>query len=147
MHFHKKTEVQTNRNRFLQKLKLRKLEHVYAIMEIHDASPSSAAIIQRMAPPPPSVTPFLLENRFTVFFTLCPPDDCFLVVPHVDAHGSGPLVHGPSVTGSFTSVAVCTPDYSKKKEVIPPELIFQSETSITSPTGRFSYTSLLFLIS
>ena len=44
------------------------------------------------------------------------------VVPHVDQHGSGPLVYGPSETGAFTSFAVCAPDYTRKKECVPPEI-------------------------
>ena len=134
--FHQKTEIQKHHGQFFKKIKDKKLKRTYCLMDIIDASPSSVAILQRMAPPPPSATPFLLPRRFTVFFTVCPPDDCFLVVPHVDQHGSGPLVYGPSETGAFTSVAVCAPDYSKKKEAIPPEikLVFSSNTNTVPVT-------------
>ena len=123
-----------NPAKFFRKLKDNKLTHVYGVLEIHNASVVSVAILQKMAPTPSSITPFLLPRRFTVFFTICPPNDCFLVVAHVDKNGSGPLVFGPSVTGAFTSIAVCAPDYSKSEESIPPEIenVFSStEVSVT----------------
>lgn len=107
-------------NKFWRKVKGGKLKRVYGIFEILDASEASSKILQRMSPPPLSVAPFLLEGRFTVFFTVCPPDQCLNVLPHVDKDGSGPLVYGPSIHGACTSVAVCAPNYDKRSEQAPP---------------------------
>ena len=138
VNFNHKMNAQSDHDKLHAQIRDNKLKHVYGIMEIYDASPSSAAIIEGMAPPPPSVAPFLLPHRFTVFFTVCPPEDCLLVVPHVDQHGSGPLVHGPSEIGSCTSVAVCAPDYSKKKESIPPEInnVFTPNAVPIAPSNK-----------
>jgi len=69
-----------------------------------------------------------------VFFTVQPPDECFIVKAHVDAHGSGPLVFGPSTRGADASVAVCAPDYSIEKEEIPPEMVDVFTSDKTSGT-------------
>ena len=50
---------------------------------------------------------------------MLPVDECFLVVPHVDRKGSGPLVFGVGIHGASLSVAACAPDYAHKKETAP----------------------------
>ena len=136
VHFHEHSKGVANGNTFLSNVRTGKVDRVYGILEIHDATPDCVRMIMKMAPPPSSTTPFLLPQRFTVFFTILSSEECFLVVPHVDEHGSGPLIQGPSVIGAFTSVALCAPDYSITKESIPPEIenVFSSNTVSLEPT-------------
>ena len=130
------TSVIRRRKQCLKKLLQDRSQRVYGVVEVFTASPASMTMITGIASPPSRTAPFLLPGRFTVFFTVGKPDECFIVKPHVDAHGSGPLVFGPSVTGAVTSVAVCAPDYNQEQEAIPPEItnVFSSKEAPTTPT-------------
>ena len=109
---------------------------VYGVIECFNLSEEDMVDVNNMAPPPASAAPFLLPQRATVFVSILPPDECYVVPPHIDEHGSGPLVYGPSITGSCTSFAVCAPDYSQRnvKRSISPELVTIFTSNELAPT-------------
>ena len=123
VHFHDKSTRPRDIRKWFSKVLDGTYNRVYCVVEFDHLSEESMTDITNLSPPPESISPFLLPHRVTVFVTILPPDECFLVPPHIDEHGSGPLVYGPSVTGAYTSFAVCAPDYSTTKEVTPPELL------------------------
>ena len=139
VHFRNSSVRVTNKRNFLSKVKQGAVQCVYCVYEVHDLHPSHLPTLLAMAPPPAAPSPFLFKTRFTVLFSVAPPDECFVVVPHVDKDGTGPLVIGPHCIGSVTSVAVRAPDYSRSKEPVPPDMktVFTSggvgDTSQSSP--------------
>lgn len=125
VHFHSKLKVITDPvkiEEWFQTVKEQKVPRVYAMINYYQLTEEDMGDINNMAPPPPVTAPFLLPMRASVFFTIGPIDECFLVPSHVDGHGSGPLVYGPSTTGSYTSFACCTPDYTSRDQPVPLEI-------------------------
>ena len=122
VHFHSKLQVIKDpavMKEWLERVLSAPVPRVYAMINYFELSEEDMGDINNMAPPPPVAAPFLLPQRASIFFTIGPIDECFLVPSHVDGHGSGPLVYGPSITGSYTSFACCTPDYSSRELTVP----------------------------